>query len=67
MKLNVNCKYVFMIMVVDSVVAIFIVALSDELYFSKFISPWFFMDVSWCLLYAEAAETTHILSCVNKK
>lgn len=46
MKLNVNCKYVFMIMVVDSVVAIFIVALSDELYFSKFISPWFFMDVS---------------------
>lgn len=31
-----------MIMVVDSVVAIFVVALSDELYYTKFISLWFF-------------------------
>jgi len=31
-----------MIMVVAFVVAIFVVALSDELFFTKFISPWFF-------------------------
>jgi len=41
-QLNVNCKYLFMIMVVAFVVVIFVVGLSDELFFTKFISPWFF-------------------------